>query len=217
MPWSSDFSALLASLTPEQRADPGVQHALDVRSSLARSNYHRFFKLFLAAPKMGPYMMDHFVERERVAALVVMSKACVLALTLRYLQSCWLTVSSSNCTAHRYKTLPLAYITDELAFDSTEAAHAFLLKWRAATYAPLPPQPVLPAQPISISLSKPSKLAKPSHSPSKMSIDGRREQDEPAEQRQLDCKLAQPHLLAAAQTFSKVDIKVGWVAHGDPY
>lgn len=26
---------------------------------------------------MGPYMMDHFVERERVSALVVMTKAYV--------------------------------------------------------------------------------------------------------------------------------------------
>lgn len=70
-----DFNALLANLTPEQRADECVQHALDVRSSLATANYHRFFRLFLAAPKMGPYMMDHFVERERVNALMVMTKA----------------------------------------------------------------------------------------------------------------------------------------------
>jgi SAC3 family protein LENG8/THP3 len=29
----------------------------------------------MAAPKMGAYIMDHFVERERIAALVTMTKA----------------------------------------------------------------------------------------------------------------------------------------------
>ena len=70
-----DFNGLLAGLTPEQREDESVKHALAVRTSLATSNYHLFFKLFLIAPKMGPYMMDHFLDRERVNALVVITRA----------------------------------------------------------------------------------------------------------------------------------------------
>jgi hypothetical protein len=54
-----------------------VQHALKVQTALATSNYHAFFVLFNEAPNMGAYMMDHFVPRERVAALATMSKASV--------------------------------------------------------------------------------------------------------------------------------------------
>lgn len=62
-------------MTPEQKAVPGVAHALAVAGALATSNYSRFFTLFLNAPNMSGYIMDHFVERERAQALAVMSKA----------------------------------------------------------------------------------------------------------------------------------------------
>jgi hypothetical protein len=52
-----------------------VKHALAVRTAAATSNYHKFFKLFQTGPKMGPYLMDHFLERERVTALVTITKA----------------------------------------------------------------------------------------------------------------------------------------------
>lgn len=38
-------------------------------------NYHALFDLYLNAPNMGGYIMDHFVERERVRALLVISKS----------------------------------------------------------------------------------------------------------------------------------------------
>lgn len=103
----------------------------------------------------------------------------------------------------RYKTLPLSYIANELAFDDTTAAHEFLSRWNSATYVPEPPKATVPDKPISISLSAQPKVAKPHHMVKK--------HEEPAEEedkRQLDCKVAHPHLLAAAQTFVKVDIKV---------
>lgn len=40
-------------------------------------NYHLFFSLYNTVPNMGGYIMDHFVERERIRALLVMSKSCV--------------------------------------------------------------------------------------------------------------------------------------------
>jgi len=175
----SDFNALLASLTPEQRTDETVKHALAVRSAVATSNYYRFFKLFLSAPKMGPYMMDHFLERERVNALGVMTKA--------------------------YKSLSLTYITNILAFDDLSAAHEFLTKWSAATYLPEPPAPPITSTPISISLTAKPKLVK-SHP--LMNGHKTMDIDKPAEdKRQLDCKAANAPLAAAALTFNKVDIK----------
>jgi hypothetical protein len=74
---TADINGLIAGITPTERLDESVKHALQVREALANSNYHRFFKLFAAAPKMGAYLMDHFLSRERVAALAIMSRACV--------------------------------------------------------------------------------------------------------------------------------------------
>lgn len=71
-----DMAALLAQLTPAEKSDPGVHHALQVHASLATSNYVRFFRLFNSAPNMSGYIMDHFVGRERMSALAVMTKRC---------------------------------------------------------------------------------------------------------------------------------------------
>lgn len=51
-----------------------MRHALDVQRALAMGNYHRLFDLYLNAPNMGAYIMDHFIDRERIRALIVMSK-----------------------------------------------------------------------------------------------------------------------------------------------
>lgn len=52
-----------------------VQHALMVRSSLAKGNYHKFFRLYENAPNMGGYLIDQFVNRERIDSLIVICKA----------------------------------------------------------------------------------------------------------------------------------------------
>lgn len=67
----------MADLTAEQKENECVQHALKVRSSLANANFHKFFKLYKSAPNMGAYLMDHFVERERVQSLIILCKAYV--------------------------------------------------------------------------------------------------------------------------------------------
>jgi hypothetical protein len=73
------MATLLAQLTPAEKSDPGVHHALQVHASLATSNYVRFFRLFNSAPNMSGYILDHFVERERMTALTIMSKAYVIS------------------------------------------------------------------------------------------------------------------------------------------
>ena len=67
----------MSQLTPKQKASSAVKHALAVQRALSLGNYHAFFELYLNAPNMGAYIMDHFVDRERIRALLVMTKACV--------------------------------------------------------------------------------------------------------------------------------------------
>ncbi|GJJ71577.1 SAC3 family protein LENG8/THP3 [Entomortierella parvispora] len=83
----SDIIAMLASLTPAQKQDPAVKHALQVRTSLASSNYHALFKLYLEAPNMGGYLMDQFVERERVEAMKTICKAYRPSIEVSFLVS----------------------------------------------------------------------------------------------------------------------------------
>ncbi|KAK2739582.1 hypothetical protein FQN57_006544 [Myotisia sp. PD_48] len=92
----------LADLTPAEKADPAVKHALDVRSALALGNYHRFFQLYLDTPNMGAYLMDMFVDRERLAAL-----ACI-------------------CKAYKPE-VNIRFITEELGFESDEQSARFIL------------------------------------------------------------------------------------------
>ncbi|PGH06423.1 hypothetical protein GX51_02435 [Blastomyces parvus] len=92
----------LADLTPADKTDPAVKHALDVRSALALGNYHKFFQLYLDTPNMGAYLMDMFVDRERLAAL-----ACI-------------------CKAYKPE-VKIRFITEELGFESDEQAARFIL------------------------------------------------------------------------------------------
>lgn len=65
----TEMNDVLADLTPTEKKDAAVKHALDARSALALGNYHKFFQLYLDTPNMGAYLMDMFVERERLVAL----------------------------------------------------------------------------------------------------------------------------------------------------
>ena len=67
----------LATLTPEMRAHAAVKHALDLRSSWTLCNYHKFFKLYVTAPLMCRYLVDLFIQRERLQALRAMAKSYV--------------------------------------------------------------------------------------------------------------------------------------------
>ena len=72
--WTAMNDAL-ADVTADDRQDLAVKHALDVRSALALGNYHRFFQLYLDTPNMGAYLMDMFVDRERLTALAAICRA----------------------------------------------------------------------------------------------------------------------------------------------
>lgn len=72
------MNLLIAQLTPETKSTEVVRHALDVQAALIANNYHKFFDLYLKAPNMGGYIMDHMLARERMSALIIMTKAYVL-------------------------------------------------------------------------------------------------------------------------------------------
>ncbi|KAG5647885.1 hypothetical protein DXG03_007809 [Asterophora parasitica] len=95
-------------LTPRQKADAAVGHALSVQRALSMGNYHLLFDLYLTAPNMGAYIMDHFIDRERIKALMVITKA--------------------------YRTIPLAFIHNVLAFDTLDAARVFLVDHSASFF-----------------------------------------------------------------------------------
>lgn len=94
----------IADLTTAEKEERPIKHALNVRSSLALGNYHKFFQLYLDVPNMGAYLMDMFVRRERLAALANMCKAFKPDLKLRY-------------------------ITEELAFESDAEAAQFIIDY----------------------------------------------------------------------------------------
>ncbi|KAG9296334.1 hypothetical protein G9A89_014926 [Geosiphon pyriformis] len=75
---------LIAGLTPEMRNDSTIKYALEVRAALATSNYHKFFRLYLEAPYMGGYLIDHFAKRERVEALLALCAAFRPTLDLKF-------------------------------------------------------------------------------------------------------------------------------------
>ncbi|KAJ7636051.1 SAC3/GANP/Nin1/mts3/eIF-3 p25 family-domain-containing protein [Mycena polygramma] len=104
----SELNLFVGQLTPKQKADSAVQHALCVQRALSMGNYHALFGLYSTSPNMGAYIMDHFVARERAKALMVITKA--------------------------YKTIPLAFIHQELAFESLEQAREFLADHSAAYF-----------------------------------------------------------------------------------
>ncbi|KAJ5754749.1 hypothetical protein N7533_004292 [Penicillium manginii] len=99
--WTAMNDAL-ADVTAADKKNEAVKHALDVRSALALGNYHRFFQLYLETPNMGAYLMDMFVERERLSALAAMCKAYKPDVNIRF-------------------------ITEELGFESDEQTARFVL------------------------------------------------------------------------------------------
>ncbi|KZT09923.1 uncharacterized protein LAESUDRAFT_734984 [Laetiporus sulphureus 93-53] len=104
----SELNLYVGQLTDRQKSDTAVRHALDVSRALAMGNYHSLFDLYLNAPNMGAYIMDHFIDRERMRALMVMTKA--------------------------YLTLPLPFIQNELAFETLAQARDFLIEHGAGFF-----------------------------------------------------------------------------------
>uniref|UniRef100_A0A0K0D9P8 SAC3_GANP domain-containing protein n=1 Tax=Angiostrongylus cantonensis TaxID=6313 RepID=A0A0K0D9P8_ANGCA len=70
-----DISSLLKGIPDKMQSDECVSFAMRVRRAISLGNFVTLFRLFNAAPKMCPYLMDLFVERERKSALVHIFKS----------------------------------------------------------------------------------------------------------------------------------------------
>ncbi|KAI1316751.1 hypothetical protein EDD11_009489, partial [Mortierella claussenii] len=65
----ADIIAVIRSLTAAQKEDSAVKHALQVRTAVGSSNYYSLFTLYQNAPNMSGFLMDQFVDRERIQAM----------------------------------------------------------------------------------------------------------------------------------------------------
>ena len=72
-----ELGRAIARLSASQKKDPGIHHALAVHTAVTTGNYHKLFQLFVKPVNLNADLMDHFVERERVAALAKISKSYV--------------------------------------------------------------------------------------------------------------------------------------------
>ena len=83
--YSIDLIRTISSLTPEQKQHPNIKHALEIRACTARADYQTFFRLYYAAPDMSAYLLDKFVDRERVRAMLILCRAFRPTLSIDYL------------------------------------------------------------------------------------------------------------------------------------
>lgn len=96
----SELNLYVGTLTPRQKRDPAVQHALRVQRAISMGNYHALFEMYWNAPNMGAYIMDYFIDRERTRALMTMTKA--------------------------YRTITLCFIQNELGFETVSDTRKFV-------------------------------------------------------------------------------------------
>lgn len=124
---SLELNIYVGQLTPRQKEDPAVKHALEVQRAQATGNYHKLCDLYIKAPYMGAYIMDHFIDRERMKALMVITKAYVLH---------WRPECSSSPFRHSssYKTIGIAFLQQTLSFDSIDEIKTFLAEHQITTF-----------------------------------------------------------------------------------
>ncbi|KAL7267206.1 hypothetical protein RUND412_010215 [Rhizina undulata] len=94
-----DMNDLLANLTPADKKDDAIRHALAARSVLASGNYHKLFRLYLEDPNMGGYLMDSFIFRERMDAMCTICKAYPPDIDIRFLTQELGFESDTECTS----------------------------------------------------------------------------------------------------------------------
>jgi hypothetical protein len=64
------LNSLMSKLPIELKQQQSVQHAFSIYTSIASNNYIKLFKLYQEAPNLSKQMMNQFIERERITALI---------------------------------------------------------------------------------------------------------------------------------------------------
>jgi len=82
-----EIQVLVQGLTEQDKLDPLINFALDVRKAWSLGNYCKLFSLFIRAPDMSGNIMDWFMARERKKALKVLLKSYRPSLPLSFLES----------------------------------------------------------------------------------------------------------------------------------
>jgi SAC3 family protein LENG8/THP3 len=67
---SSDLFKIMTALTSNERCDPAIQHALQVRVAVSDVDYHKYFQLRKACPNLGLHLMDLIVPGMRYNAIL---------------------------------------------------------------------------------------------------------------------------------------------------
>ncbi|KAG8185353.1 hypothetical protein JTE90_005480 [Oedothorax gibbosus] len=94
-----ELKNLLADIKPEEKDDEVVSHALKMAKACSSNNYHRFFRLYLSAPKMSAFIVDWFIERIRKAALKAVIKSFRPNIPVSHIQSALAFPSMEDCVA----------------------------------------------------------------------------------------------------------------------
>ena len=67
---------LLKTIEPAQSEAESVKHALKVRKALGTGNYARFFKLYRDTKDSGKYLIEVFIDKQRILCLQRLALAC---------------------------------------------------------------------------------------------------------------------------------------------
>ncbi|KAJ3087992.1 hypothetical protein HK102_009813, partial [Quaeritorhiza haematococci] len=70
-----DLNKTMSELTNTQKSQRNIRHALAVRKATTTNDYHLLFRLYHCAPDMSSYLMDQFLDRERVKAMKIICRA----------------------------------------------------------------------------------------------------------------------------------------------
>lgn len=100
---TTEIQLTLSKLPSDSHQHPVIDHALKVRRAWSLNNYHRLFSLYKRSPAMSAKVMDWFIERERKQAIKIIMMS--------------------------YRpNVPLAFVSEELAFDSADDCLEFANK-----------------------------------------------------------------------------------------
>lgn len=95
---------MLKTLTPEEKQQEPVAHALKTRNALVQSNYARFFKLYGVAPGKASALIDVFIDKIRIQ--------CLQKLVVGFIAT----------------NIDLSYLAILLAFPSADELETFLVE-----------------------------------------------------------------------------------------